>query len=86
MTSRLPSPDDRYLLRLLANGRSNPEIAEAMGRAENTVKSRMAKLRRQLGARNRWHLVAQAFRCRLISPDDVRIPEQRAVRTEAGDE
>jgi len=49
-------------LRLVARGRTNAEIGEAMFVSPSTVKSHLASLQSKLGARNRVELAAWAWR------------------------
>jgi two-component system, NarL family, nitrate/nitrite response regulator NarL len=51
---------DRQLLRELAKGATNREIAARLGRREQTVKNRLTVLYRRLGVRNRLELVVKA--------------------------
>ncbi len=69
MTSleRLDVPDDptdRQLevLELVAEGKTNPEIAEELVVSCNTVKKHLAALCDRLQAKNRTHLVYEAIR------------------------
>jgi DNA-binding NarL/FixJ family response regulator len=48
------------VLRLAAQGRTNPEIAEATGLARNTVKTYLESALHKLGARNRVEAVSRA--------------------------
>ena len=58
---------DMEILGLLADGRSNPEIGRTVHLSPNTVKDRVSKLMRILGARSRAEVVAQAARRGLIT-------------------
>ncbi len=55
-------PRQREVLSLLAEGRSNKEIARRLNLAEGTVKVHLAGLFRKLGVRNRTGAVAVASR------------------------
>ena len=48
------------VLRLVAQGRTNPEIAESMGLARNTVKTYLQSALQKLGARNRVEAISKA--------------------------
>lgn len=56
------SPRERDVLRLVALGRRNREIAETLGVSENTVKFHVANLLRKSGATSRveWSTLARA--------------------------
>lgn len=60
------SPRELDLLRLLAEGRSNRQMAGDLGIAEATVKGYLRDLFEKLGASDRAHAVALALRSRLI--------------------
>jgi DNA-binding NarL/FixJ family response regulator len=57
----------RTVLQSMSQGRSNRDIAEALGISEDAVKSHAASLYRKLGARDRAHAVALGLRERLVS-------------------
>ena len=57
----------RTVLQGMSQGRSNRDIANALGISEDAVKSHAAGLYRKLGARDRAHAVALGLRQRLIS-------------------
>ena len=57
----------RTVLQGMSQGRSNRDIAEALGISEDAVKSHAAGLYRKLGARDRAHAVALGLRQRLMS-------------------
>lgn len=62
----LLSPRERRVLDLLAQGRSNKEIARELGVSANTVKTHLANVYAKLGARRRTEAVAAARRSGLI--------------------
>ena len=53
------------MLRLVAAGRSNREIAAALSRSERTVERHLENIYRKIGARNRADATAFALRHRL---------------------
>ncbi len=52
------TPRDRLMVRLLAAGATNREIAARLGLREQTVKNRLSTLYDKLGLRNRLELAA----------------------------
>lgn len=60
------SPRETDVLRLLADGSSNRQIARHLGIGEATVKGYLRSLFEKLGASDRAHAVALALRSRLI--------------------
>lgn len=63
ITDRLPSPLTRReyeVLRRLALGETNPEIAAALAISRNTVKSYLQSAMQKLGARNRVEAIIRA--------------------------
>jgi DNA-binding NarL/FixJ family response regulator len=55
------------VLRGMADGKSNAEIGRELYVSEDTVKTHARRLFRKLGARDRAHAVASAFRAGLVS-------------------
>src|SRR5438105_3102178 len=60
------TPRERTILRLLANGRTNREIALELGLNAGTVKNRISLLLPKLGATDRTHAVAIAHQLGLL--------------------
>lgn len=52
------TPRDRLMVRLLAAGATNREIAARLGLREQTVKNRLSTIYGKLGLRNRLELAA----------------------------
>jgi DNA-binding NarL/FixJ family response regulator len=57
------------VLRLVAGGYSNKEIARSLGIAAGTVKNHISDILRKLHARDRTHAVLKAIGARLIAED-----------------
>jgi DNA-binding NarL/FixJ family response regulator len=57
---------EREILRLLADGHSNEEVAVRLYLSPETVRAHVVKASRKLGARNRTHAVVEAMRLSLI--------------------
>jgi ATP/maltotriose-dependent transcriptional regulator MalT len=62
------SPREREVLGLVAHGRSNREIAEALVLTEHTAKYHVAQLLNKLGASSRAEAVARAVAAGLLTP------------------
>jgi len=60
------TPRERDVLALLAEGRSNKSIADALGISDQTVKFHVASITGKLGAANRTEAVRRAVRRGLI--------------------
>ena len=54
------------ILRLMAGGYSNPEIANSLGVAEGTVKNHVSNILSKLGVRDRTRAVLKAFELKLV--------------------
>lgn len=60
------SERERAVLELMANGRTNPEIGDALHLSRHTVKEHSSALYRKLGVRNRTEAVQRAQRLGLL--------------------
>jgi DNA-binding NarL/FixJ family response regulator len=61
------SERERDVLMLMAEGRTNPEIGEALHLSRHTVKEHSSSVYRKLGVRNRTEAVQRAQRLGLVS-------------------
>ncbi len=59
---------EEEVLRLMATGLSNPEIAESLTVSPETVETRVRNVLTKLGARNRTHAVVIAYETGLVVP------------------
>jgi DNA-binding NarL/FixJ family response regulator len=62
------SPGEVELLTQLASGKSNPQIALALGRSPNTVRNGISRLLSKLAAPSRTAAVGTALRLGLLQP------------------
>ena len=60
------SPQEQRVLRLLAAGRSNPEIAQELVVSVNTVKTQVQSIYRKLNVKSRWEARDAARKLKLI--------------------
>ena len=65
LSGRLSSPKNE-ILRLMAGGYSNKEIANSLGVAEGTVKNHVSNILSKLGVRDRTRAVLKAFEIGIV--------------------
>ena len=71
-SARALTPRQSEILALIGTGRSNKEIALALGIRERTVKFHIAALFERLGASSRTEALVVALRLRVIRLDEMR--------------
>jgi DNA-binding NarL/FixJ family response regulator len=64
----MPTPREREVLQLLAEGKSNKEVASALGISVMTVETHRANIMHKLGAHSIAELVHYAVRHKIITP------------------
>jgi DNA-binding NarL/FixJ family response regulator len=64
------TPRERQIIRVLAAGATNREIAARLGLSEQTVKNRLSVIYGKLGVRNRLEAVVHARRHGLLDGTD----------------
>ena len=65
------TPREGEVLRQCALGKSNKEIAEALGIGEQTVKTHVGHVLAKLGAENRGHATVEALKRGLVTLEDL---------------
>ncbi|QEU94467.1 response regulator [Streptomyces kanamyceticus] len=68
------SERERQVLRLVARGLNNTEIAETLGLSPLTAKTHVSRIMGKLGARDRAQLVIIAYESGLVAPGSVASP------------
>jgi DNA-binding CsgD family transcriptional regulator/DNA-binding XRE family transcriptional regulator len=66
------------VLAAIADGLSNPEIAQRLGISVNTVMTQLRLTKGRLGANNRTHMMALAYQANILSTPVFKVPSQQA--------
>ena len=66
-----PTPRETEIIRFLAEGRANKEIAAALGITVRTVETHRAKIMLKLGVHSLTELIHYAIRQKLVSPSGI---------------
>jgi DNA-binding NarL/FixJ family response regulator len=64
----VPTPQQRCVLELAAEGLTNQEIGDRLFISESTVRFHLQKMKAKLAARSKTELIAKAIRAGLIAP------------------
>lgn len=62
------TPRETEVIRLMAGGYSNREIADALSKSEGTIKNQVSSILAKLGARDRTRAVLKAIELGLLTP------------------
>jgi len=75
-TSRAPAalePEELQILALVAEGQSDPEIAQTLKLSRHTVNMRMRRTFRKLGVRSRVTAIVKALKHGILNLPDIKI-------------